>query len=142
MGAALIPLATAAIGSAVAAPAAASILGETALAASLATGLNEAGLALGLPSSMAVTQQGLASGIGSLIGGGAGTALGSQLAKDFIPEGGPVGHPGMASFPNSRGIQAPQFQFQTVGIQPSATIGGRQKDILDLLRQYQRAQRA
>lgn len=133
----LLPMALGAVGAAVGAPYVAGLLGESALTGGIATGLNEAGFALGLPASTAVTQQGVASGIGGLVGGGAGSMVGRGMMKDLTsPEAVPIGSP--PSFPNSRGVQAPSFQFQTVGIQPSATIGAqRGGDILELLRRLQ-----
>ena len=140
MGEALIPLALGGIGSAAGSALGTALLGETALAGSLATGINEAGLALGLPSAAAVTQQGVAGGIGSLLGGGAGSAAGGALAKGMLgPEISPSAAPGASPMPTHKGIETPQFQFQTVPTQPSAIIGAqRGGDITELLRKFSR----
>lgn len=159
MGAALIPLATGALGG----MAGAAMLGPTigsalagvlpataslpAATTTLGLAAEEAGL-FGAGTIEAATPIetglfGFSSGeIGKLAGGGigslGGSMVGRQLAKGMTDEAGPVSSPGMPSFPNSRGVTAPSFQFQTVGVQPSAIVGQTGKnDILDFLRRIQ-----
>lgn len=136
---ALLPLAVGGLGSAIGSTLGTALLGESALAGGLATGINEAGMALGLPASAAVTQQGVAGGIGSLLGGTGASAAGSALAKAVAPPVGgvPPPTPGAVPMPSHKGIEAPQFQFQTVGPNPSAVIGARGGgDLTELLKRF------
>src|SRR3990167_3420660 len=80
--------------------------------------------------------------IGKGIAGLGGSAIGGLLSKAAIPTdaGGAVQAatpPGIGSFPNARGVESPQFQFQTVGPNPSAVIGARGGgDLTELLRRF------
>ena len=80
--------------------------------------------------------------IGKGIAGLGGSAIGGLLSKAAIPTdaGGAVQAatpPGIGSFPNARGVEGPQFQFQTVGTNPSAVIGARGGgDLTELLKRF------
>ena len=107
--------------------------GAAALAATTGLSVGDAAAATGL---FGIPSAQLGQYAGGALGGLGGTMIGKGLAKGFAPEATPIGSP--PSFPNSRGVQAPDFKFQTVGIQPSATIGAqRGGDILELLRRLQ-----
>lgn len=142
---ALIPIVTGAIGSGLGAAAGASLLGESALAGGLASAINTTPLLVGEGGlggllGGAVTQQGVGAGIGKVLGGLGGSLAGGALGKAVAPGSMPIpATPGAVPMPSHKGIETPQFQFQTVGPSPSAVIGSRGGgDITELLKRFAR----
>lgn len=80
--------------------------------------------------------------LGKGIAGLGGAALGGMLGKAVSPlpeAGGPLPTPGAVPMPSHKGIETPQFQFQTVGPNPSAVIGSQGGgDLTELLKRFAR----
>lgn len=112
----------------------AAVSAGTDLAMGGAGSLAEATGLFGIPSSTIGKQA------GGLLGSVGGSLAGGALGKAVAPVGMPIpATPGAVPMPSHKGIETPQFQFQTVGPSPSAVIGSRGGgDITELLRRFAR----